>query len=99
MMSGDLARVAAIGPPLEVVGSLSRSVICAAPGKVLISADYSAVESRVLAWLAGENWKLEAYRKFDATDDPGLEPYCRAAEAERQIPELADLPAVPRRPA
>jgi DNA polymerase len=103
VLSGDLKRVAAIGPPLEVIGSLSRSLICAAPGKVLISADYSAVESRVLAWLAGETWKLDAYRKFDATGDPALEPYCVTAskilgravtpedEAGRQIGKICDL--------
>jgi DNA polymerase len=103
VMSGDLARVAAIGPPLEVVGSLSRALICAAPGKMLISADYSAVESRVLSRLAGENWKLEAYQKFDATGDPALEPYCVTAtrilgrsvtpddEDGRQVGKLCDL--------
>jgi DNA polymerase len=103
VMSGEITRVAAIGPPLEVIGQLSRSLICAPAGKMLISADYSAVESRVLAWLAGENWKLETYRKFDSTGDPALEPYCATAtrvlsrsvtpddEEGRQIGKLCDL--------
>jgi DNA polymerase len=101
--SGDLDRVAAIGPPLEVVASLSRAMIWAEPGKTLVSADYSAIESRILAWLAGETWKLENYRKFDATGDPALEPYCVTAsrilgrtvtpidDADRQVGKLCDL--------
>jgi DNA polymerase len=79
VMSGDLARVAAIGPPLEVISSLSRSLICAAPGKVLISADFASVEPRALCWLAGETWKLDAFRKFDATGDLAFENYCMVA--------------------
>jgi DNA polymerase len=79
VMSGELARVAAIGQPLEVIGSLSRSMICAAKGKVLISADFSSIEPRVLSWLAGENWKLDAFRRFDASGDLALESYCLVA--------------------
>jgi DNA polymerase len=33
----------------------------------------------VLAWVAGERWKLDTYRRFDATKDPKDEPYCITA--------------------
>jgi hypothetical protein len=62
--------------PLATVAKSTRGAICAQPGHVLIGADFSAVESRVLAWLAGETWKLEVYREYDRTKDPTLEPYC-----------------------
>ena len=61
--------------PLSVIGDISRSLVGSAPGNVLIGADFSSIESRVLAWVAGELWKLDTYRRFDATHDPGDEPY------------------------
>jgi CHC2-type zinc finger protein/Toprim domain-containing protein len=83
--AGDLARVRELGAPLSIVGDISRAMICAAPRHVLIGADFSAIESRVLAWIAGETWKLETYRKYNATGNPELEPYCvMASQALRR---------------
>jgi DNA polymerase bacteriophage-type len=78
--TGDLAQVQAQFPrPLSVIGDITRSLICAAPDNVLIGADFSSIESRVLAWIADEGWKLNTYRRFDATQDPADEPYCITA--------------------
>jgi DNA polymerase len=40
-----------------------------------------SVRSRagVLAWIAGEEWKLDSYRRYDATRDPRDEAYCETA--------------------
>jgi Toprim domain/CHC2 zinc finger/DNA polymerase family A len=76
VLSGDRERIRELGAPLTIAGDVQRSVICAAPGHRLIAGDFSAIESRVLAWLANEKWKLETYRKYDETSDPQFEPYC-----------------------
>jgi len=79
VLTGDMNRIRELGAPLTIAGDISRSIVCAAPGHRLMGADFSAIESRVLAWLAGEDWKLEAYRKYDETGDPQYEPYCVTA--------------------
>jgi DNA polymerase len=85
--TGDYAHVCSLYPkPLSVVGDCSRSMIVAAPGKVLIGADFGAIESRVTAWVAGEKWKLDAYSRYDATHDPRDEPYCETACRILRVP-------------
>jgi DNA polymerase len=103
VLAGDLDGVRELGSPLGIVGDIMRSIICAAPGHLLIAGDFSAIESRILAWLAGEAWKLDGYRAFDRTANPELEPYCVTAsrilrrtvtpddEVGRQVGKTADL--------
>jgi DNA polymerase len=61
-------------------------MITAAPEHVLIGVDLSSIESRILALVAGEEWKLDSYRRYDATRDPRDEPYCATACKIYRVP-------------
>jgi DNA polymerase len=54
----------------DALATLVRPVFCASPGMVLGIVDYGAVEARGVAWLAGEEWLLEAF------NDPTRDVYC-----------------------
>lgn len=50
------------GSPNDTLSQLIRTAFVAAPGNVLIDADFSAIEARVISWLASEEWRLEVFR-------------------------------------
>ncbi len=91
------------GQPLSVVSDCLRGMICAAPGNELLAGDYANIEGRGIAWLAGEDWKLDAFRAQDANTGPEI--YVLTAEKmyphkkgmitkkspERQIGKVAEL--------
>ena len=50
------------GKPNDTLSQLIRTAFVAAPGHVLIDADFSAIEARVISWLADQEWRLEVFR-------------------------------------
>lgn len=46
----------------DTLSQLIRTAFVASPGCMLVDADFSAIEARVIAWLAGEQWRLEVFR-------------------------------------
>lgn len=50
---------------MSLASSAIRGTIIAPPGKKLVITDLANIEGRDAAWLAGEEWKLEAFREYD----------------------------------
>lgn len=75
-LDGDITTLSAMaggrGGLTEVLSSLLRACFTATPGCMLVDADYSNVEGRLVAWLAGEQWKLRAFTEYDRGAGPDL---------------------------
>ena len=54
-----------VGNVMELCASAVRGCLIAPAGRKLVVADLSNIEGRVLAWLAGEDWKTKAFTDFD----------------------------------
>ena len=59
----------AYGEPSIMISKCLRGFIHAAPGKKFVGGDFSNVEGRGIAWLAGQDDKLDAFRECDANPD------------------------------
>lgn len=71
--NGDMEDVAMIyGNVPQTLSELIRTALIAKEGCTYHVCDFSAIEARVIAWLAGENWVLEVFRK-------GGDIYCATA--------------------
>lgn len=97
ILAGDIDLTEDLfGSALDVISSALRSMLTASAGCRLIANDYKAIEGRVLAWLAGEQWVLDGYA---AGTDLYIATYARAfsvaiedvTKAQRQIGKAADL--------
>ena len=62
-----------------VLSELVRTAFVPRPGCRFIVADFSAIEARVVAWLAGEQWRLEVF-------DGGGDIYCASASKMFHVP-------------
>lgn len=69
----------AFGDALLAVSGVVRSLVCAGPGNELICSDYSSIEAVVLAVIAGEQWRIDAFQR-------GEDIYLRGASAITGIP-------------
>lgn len=53
---------ALFGSVPDTLSQLIRTSFIAEPGNALVDADFSAIEARVISWLAGESWRLDVFR-------------------------------------
>lgn len=80
VLAGDREKLRErFGSVPATLSGLIRTALIAPVGKKLIVADYSAIEARVLAWLAGEEWQNELFRS-------GGDLYCMTASRMFGVP-------------
>lgn len=67
------------GPVTHVLSQLIRTALVPTEGSHFTVADFSAIEARVIAWLAGEDWRTEVFRNHGDI-------YCASASQMFKVP-------------
>lgn len=77
---GDFSTLETLfGEPAFVFSELIRTAFIASPGCRFVVSDFSAIEARVISWIAGEEWRLETFRN-------GGDIYCATASQMYHVP-------------
>lgn len=63
----------------DTLSQLIRTAFIPKPGSRFVVADFSAIEARVIAWLAGENWRINLFKN-------GGDIYCQSASQMFGVP-------------
>ena len=63
----------------DVLSQLIRTAFIPSPGRIFFVADFSAIEARVIAWLAGEQWRQQVFAE-------GKDIYCASASQMFGVP-------------
>ena len=63
----------------NVLSELIRTVLIPKPHHRFMGADFSAIEARVLAWIAGEQWRIDTFKN-------GGDIYCASASKMFKVP-------------
>lgn len=63
----------------DVLSQLIRTAFVAKPGHTFLVSDYAAIEARVIAYLAGEKWRLDVFAQ-------GGDIYCSSASQMFKVP-------------
>lgn len=78
--SGDLEAVELLYEDVpNTLSQLIRTAFVPKPGYKFLVADFSAIEARVIAWLAGETWRMQAFAE-------GKDIYCASASKMFGVP-------------
>ena len=77
---GDFDALSALYDSVpEVLSELIRTAFVPQDGRKFIVADFSAIEARVIAWLAGERWRMKVFEE-------GGDIYCASASQMFRVP-------------
>ena len=80
VLLGDAEDFECMYPKVQkTLSCLIRTTIIPEPDSRLIVADFSAIEARVIAFISGEQWRLDAFRN-------GEDIYCASASKAFKVP-------------